>query len=330
MPTDSSSPDEITPEELYLNRRSIMKAGAAAASFLATGWAYRMLNQTGVDKIERHSTDEADAITGYAHATPEGIARGFNLEERVTSYERATGYNNFYEFTTDKESVAYRAKDFVPRPWKVNVGGLVQKPQEFDIDELMQTIPLEERIYRMRCVEAWSMVVPWIGFQLSKLLERVEPLPNAKFVAFETLHNPKVFPGQRRAVLDWPYVEGLRLDEAMHPLTIIAVGLYGRLLPGQNGAPLRLVVPWKYGFKGIKSIVKITLTDKRPPCSWNEMAPGEYGFYANVNPTVPHPRWSQATEKRLGELGRRPTLMFNGYGEQVAGLYQGMDLRENY
>ncbi|MDX1948573.1 MAG: protein-methionine-sulfoxide reductase catalytic subunit MsrP, partial [Pirellulaceae bacterium] len=238
--------------------------------------------------------------------------------------------NNFYEFTTNKEMVAAKAMNFSPKPWQVSVEGLVHRPRTFDLDDLFKISPLEERVYRMRCVEAWSMVIPWIGFPLGRLLDKVEPLGNARYVAFETLLDAGRFPGQNKMVLRWPYVEGLRLDEARHPLTILAVGMYGRRLPGQNGAPLRLVVPWKYGFKGIKSIVKITLLADPPPTTWSRAAPREYGFYANVNPAVPHPRWSQATEQRLGEAGRRQTLPFNGYAEQVASLYQGLDLRANY
>ncbi len=248
----------------------------------------------------------------------------------MSTLEQIGNYNNFYEFTTQKEGVAAAAAGFVSRPWTVAVAGLVHQPKTFDIDEIRRLGPLEERVYRMRCVEAWSMVIPWVGFPLARLLDQVRPLATAKYVGFETLLDPTRMPGQRRPVLHWPYVEGLRIDEAMHPLTILAVGLYGRELPAQNGAPLRLVVPWKYGFKGIKSIVKITLTADRPTTTWNAQAPHEYGFYSNVNPDVPHPRWSQATEQRIGESGRRPTLLFNGYAEQVGHLYAGMDLRANF
>jgi methionine sulfoxide reductase catalytic subunit len=315
---------EVTPEHLYLNRRNFMRAGAAAASVIGTGTVYRQLNRTTSTPLM------TDVIDDYARATKDAAARGFDLDEAHTAPEKATNYNNFYEFTTDKQMVAEKAKRFVARPWRISVEGLVHKPAKFDVDELLKLIPLEERIYRMRCVEAWSMVVPWIGFPIAKLLERVEPMPSAKFVALETLVDPERFPNQRSTVLDWPYVEGLRLDEAMHPLAILAAGMYGRLLPGQSGAPLRLIVPWKYGFKGIKSIVKIRLVSEQPPTTWNVSAPSEYGFYANVNPAVAHPRWSQATEQRLGETGRRATLPFNGYAEQVAGLYRGMDLRANF
>lgn len=315
---------EVTPEPLYLNRRNFMRAGAVAMSLVATGTVYRQLNRTGSMPLM------TDPVENYARVPPDAVARGFDLNEAQTLVEKATNYNNYYEFTTDKQMVAEKAMNFVARPWQIAVEGLVHRPAVFDVDELLKLIPLEERIYRMRCVEAWSMVVPWIGFPLAALLERVEPMANAKFVAFETLVDPERLPNQRRAVLDWPYVEGLRLDEALHPLTILAAGLYGRHLPGQNGAPLRLIVPWKYGFKGIKSIVKIRLVMEQPPTTWNSSAPGEYGFYANVNPAVPHPRWSQATEQRLGETGRRVTLPFNGYAEQVADLYREMDLRANF
>jgi sulfoxide reductase catalytic subunit YedY len=324
MQTPSLPAREITPEHLFLNRRNFMRAGAAVASVVVTGAIYKQLNRTGSMPLM------TDAVENYARVSPDAVARGFDLTEAQTPVEKAINYNNFYEFTTDKQMVAEKAMDFVARPWQISVEGLVHRPAVFDVDELLKLFPLEERIYRMRCVEAWSMVIPWIGFPLVKLLERVEPMANAKFVAFETLVDPKRLPNQRSAVLDWPYVEGLRLDEALHPLTILAAGLYGRLLPGQNGAPLRLIVPWKYGFKGIKSIVKIRLVAEQPPTTWNSSAPGEYGFYANVNPIVAHPRWSQATEQRLGESGRRATLPFNGYAEQVAKLYRGMDLRANY
>jgi sulfoxide reductase catalytic subunit YedY len=249
------------------------------------------------------------------------------LGEASTSLEDVTGYNNFYELGTDKSDPAANAAALQTRPWTVEVSGLCHAPRTFDIDELIAAFPLEERVYRMRCVEAWSMVIPWLGFPLKALLERVQPLGSARFVAFESIFDPDHLPGQKHALLDWPYVEALRLDEALHPLTLLAVGLYGRALPGQNGAPLRLVVPWKYGFKGIKSIVRIRLTETAPGTTWQLAGPSEYGFYANVNPAVPHPRWSQATERRIGELQRRPTLPFNGYGEQVAHLYAGLDPR---
>jgi sulfoxide reductase catalytic subunit YedY len=324
MSTGKIRSSEITPEDLYFNRRSFFRTTAAIASIAATGLAYRYLNRTG--SMPLMTEELADVIP----AGPESVAWGFNVDEPRTAVERAVNYNNFYEFTTDKEDVAKTAKRFVSKPWQVQVDGMVHKPRVLDIDDIMKISPLEERVYRMRCVEAWSMVIPWVGIPLSKILDRVEPMSNAKYVMFETLLDPERMPGQKKAVLDWPYLEGLRMDEAMHPLTILAVGLYGRVLPPQNGAPLRLVVPWKYGFKGIKSIVKITLVTAMPPTTWSRSAPNEYGFYANVNPDVPHPRWSQSTEQRLGESGRRRTLPFNGYAEQVAHLYAGMDLKANY
>jgi sulfoxide reductase catalytic subunit YedY len=255
--------------------------------------------------------------------------RGFRVDETLTPLASIANYNNFYEFTTDKDGVARAAAGFDTRGWTVEVGGLVARPRVFDLDDLRRLSPPEERIYRMRCVEAWSMVIPWVGYALAKVLAAVEPLGAARYVALETLYDPARMPGQREDVLPWPYVEGLRLDEAMHPLTILATGLYGRELPPQDGAPVRLVVPWKYGFKGIKSIVKITLVAAPPPTTWNRAAPDEYGFFANVNPRVDHPRWSQADELRIGE-SRRPTLMFNGYTEQVASLYAGQDLRVDF
>ena len=320
------SSSEITPASVYLNRRAFMKAGVAAASLVTTGWVYRRLNRSGSAEVETR------ALEGLRPA-PEGeagVSNGFRVDESMTPLGSVSNYNNFYEFTTDKESVAAAAAGFVSKPWRVAVEGMAHKPKVFDLDELMKTFALEERVYRMRCVEGWSMVIPWSGFPLSKLLDRVEPMGSAEYVAFETLLDPERLPGQKAGVLPWPYVEGLRMDEAMHPLTLLAVGLYGRELPAQNGAPLRLVVPWKYGFKGIKSIVKIMLVSKQPTTTWNMSAPFEYGFFANVNPEVDHPRWSQATEQRVGESGRRPTLMFNGYAQQVAHLYSGMDLRKSF
>lgn len=317
---------EITPADLFFSRRSLLRLGAAAASLTATGVVYRRLNRPGASKVDAKPLAQAPKKDDSA----EDSANGFHTDEPMSTLEQIANYNNFYEFSTDKESVAFAASGFVSRPWTVAVEGLAHKPKVFDLDEILKLAPLEERVYRMRCVEAWSMVIPWEGLPLSRLLEKVEPKAEAKYVAFQTLLDPMRMPNQRRMVLDWPYVEGLRIDEAMHPLTILAAGVYGRELPPQNGAPLRLVVPWKYGFKGIKSIVKITLTADRPPSTWNMLAPDEYGFYSNVNPEVPHPRWSQATEQRIGEAGRRPTLMFNGYAEQVAGLYTGMNLRQYF
>jgi sulfoxide reductase catalytic subunit YedY len=254
----------------------------------------------------------------------------YGAGEKPNAYQDITTYNNFYEFGTDKEDPGNNAGSLKTKPWTIKVDGLVAKPAEYQLEDLIKPYALEERIYRMRCVEAWSMVIPWIGFPLANLLKTVQPTPAAKFVEFTTLVRPQEMPGQRRDVLRWPYIEGLRLDEAMHPLAIMAVGLYGEYLPNQNGAPMRLVVPWKYGFKGIKSIVRIRLTDKAPMNSWQLMLPNEYGFYANVNPSVDHPRWSQARERRIGEFVKRPTLMFNGYGDQVASLYSGLDLKKNY
>jgi sulfoxide reductase catalytic subunit YedY len=310
-PSDIPS-SEITPRSVWLRRREFI-AGAAA------------LGLTG-------------ASSGSASAAPLKAALSpLSTDEKLTPLEDVTSYNNFYEFGTGKEDPAAYADRLKTRPWTISVEGLVAKPQEIGIDDLIKLAPLEERIYRMRCVEGWSMVIPWIGFPLKVLLDRVEPLGSAKFVAFESALRPDEMPGVSGffKVLDWPYREGLRLDEAMHPLTILAVGLYGETLPNQNGAPVRLVVPWKYGFKGIKSIVRIRLVETQPETSWNQQNPSEYGFYSNVNPEVDHPRWSQATERRIGEGGlfgggRRPTLMFNGYGDQVASLYAGMDLRANY
>lgn len=321
---------EVTPASVYFNRHALLRGAIAAASVATTGAIYRRLNGTS-----RTTTEEPKLAVLVTRPTAESAsepaaADGFHADEAMTPLESVTHYNNFYEFSTDKDGVADKAARFVTAGWRISVGGLVAKPTVFDLDDLMKISPPEERVYRMRCVEAWSMVIPWAGFSLSKLLERVEPLGAARFVAFETLLDPKRMPGQKTSVLDWPYVEGLRMDEAMHPLALLATGLYGRVLPPQDGAPVRLVVPWKYGFKGIKSIVKISLVDRQPPTTWNMQAPDEYGFYANVNPEVDHPRWSQATERRIGESGRRKTLMFNGYVAQVARLYAGLDLRRNF
>jgi sulfoxide reductase catalytic subunit YedY len=295
------SASEITDPAVYFNRRTFIRAGILATSAVATGLVYRRLNPVAAGMV---NTPVIQGITKPAGKTAE--AAGFRVDEPETSLEDITHYNNFYEFSTDKEGVAPAAANFETKGWQVTVEGLVRKPRVFDLDDLLKISPPEERIYRMRCVEAWSMVIPWVGFSLSKLLDLVEPLSDAKYVAFETLLDPKRMPGQRSDVLNWPYVEGLRMDEAMHPLTLLASGLYGRALPPQDGAPIRLVVPWKYGFKGIKSIVKIKLVATQPRTTWSENAPNEYGFYANVNPHVDHPRWSQATEQRIGESSRRP------------------------
>ncbi len=252
------------------------------------------------------------------------------LSDKLTAYKDVTTYNNFYEFGTNKEDPAQNAGSLKTRPWTITVEGEVNKPKVFDIEELLKLAPLEERVYRLRCVEAWSMVIPWVGYSLSELLKRAEPTSKAKFVEFVSLEDPEQMPGQKSATLDWPYREGLRIDEAMHPLTILAVGLYGEVMPKQNGAPIRLVVPWKYGYKSAKSIVKIRLVEEQPITSWMKAGPSEYGFYSNVNPAVDHPRWTQAKERRIGEFLKRPTLPFNGYAEQVAQLYSGMDLIKNF
>jgi len=322
----NSPASEITPEGLYMNRREFMRnAVLFTATSAGVGGSLLWLMRGG--RAEPRPSERGGGTD--ANEQPLTIARygGYATDEQLTPYRDITSYNNFYEFGTDKSDPAENARTLQPRPWTVAVEGEVHSPQVIDVDQLLTRFPLEERVYRMRCVEAWSMVIPWVGFPLGDLLKWVEPTSRAKYVAFTTLLDPEQMPEQRRHVLDWPYGEGLRIDEAMHPLAILAVGLYGRVLPNQNGAPLRLVVPWKYGFKGIKSIVKIRLTEEQPPTTWSLAAPHEYGFYANVNPSVDHPRWSQATERRIGEFRRRPTLPFNGYAEQVAGLYSGMDLR---
>jgi sulfoxide reductase catalytic subunit YedY len=319
---DDIKSSEITPEETYWNRRNFMRAAALAASAYATGKLYRQFAVPAAPTVQE-GTKLANVQSAAADTVPP-------LNEKPTSFEDITHYNNFYEFSTDKSSVARRAVGFGTRPWTVKVDGLVQKPRDFDLDDLLKLAPAEERVYRHRCVEGWSMVIPWVGFPLNKLLKEVEPLGAAKYVAFQTLYDPKRLPNQSTSVLDWPYIEGLRLDEAMHPLTILASGLYGQTLLPQNGAPLRLVVPWKYGFKGIKSIVRIKLVGEQPQTTWNLAAPDEYGFYSNVNPQVDHPRWSQKRERRIGEFGLRDTLMFNGYADEVGQLYAGMDLRANF
>ena len=298
---------DVTPKEMYLNRRRFLAASGAAIGAIALPGA-------------------ADAATVKLST----VKSSYTVNEKLTPKEDVTSYNNYYEFGTGKEEPARYANTLITAPWTVEVGGMVKKPKKFDIAEIMKLAPLEERIYRHRCVEAWSMIIPWVGFPLNALLKQVEPAGSAKYVAFQTLHDPKQMPRGKYAGIQLPYVEGLRLDEAMHPLALLTVGLYGETLPNQNGAPLRLVVPWKYGFKGIKSIVKITLTDSEPPISWKSANAREYGFYSNVNPQVDHPRWSQASERRIGELFKQKTLMFNGYADQVASLYSGMDLRKFY
>jgi methionine sulfoxide reductase catalytic subunit len=320
-PQDIKS-SEITPKEVYLNRRQFMTAGSALV--LAGGAA-----ATGLDFLAEPA--KASAAEKLANVKKSS----YSTDEKQNSFKDATTYNNFYELGVEKTDPSENAKYFTPtRPWTVAVEGEVKKPKTFDIDTLMKLAPLEERVYRLRCVEAWSMVIPWIGYPLSALINQVEPTSNAKYIQFVTLVDPKRLPGQKPGifgnVLDWPYTEGLRMDEAMHPLTILSVGLYGQTLPAPNGPPIRLVVPWKYGFKSIKSIVKVRFVESQPKTAWNTMQPQEYGFYSNVNPEVDHPRWSQASERRIGEFLRRKTLMFNGYGEQVAGLYKGMDLKKYY
>jgi methionine sulfoxide reductase catalytic subunit len=301
-PSDIPS-SEITPESAYVARREFLKEagliGVATASFLA-GFPRR------------------------------GQGQAQDLKAELTSYDDATSYNNFYEFGTGKEDPKANAQNFRTKPWTVSVEGLVHKPAQYQLEDFIKPHKLEERIYRHRCVEAWSMVIPWLGFPMADLIKRVEPMGSAKYVEFTTLLDPRQMPGQRIPILEWPYVEGLRLDEAMHPLTLFAVGIYGRALPNQNGAPLRHVVPWKYGFKGCKSIVRIRFTEEQPRTAWNVATPHEYGFYANVNPTVDHPRWSQGRERVIGKIRRRETEMFNGYADQVASLYAGMDLRKFY
>src|ERR1051325_7244339 len=322
---DDVKSSEITGQKTYLNRRLFMRGAVLVGSVAATGLVYRKLNPPPA------VVQEQPQIAGLVRpSSDQAVASGFKVNETLTSFEDITNYNNFYEFSTVKESVASAARGFITRPWTVEVGGLVNKPKTFDIDDLLKMAPQEERIYRHRCVEGWSMVIPWVGFPLNVLLQQVEPLSSARYVAFQTLLDPNRMPNQNTGVLDWPYLEGLRLDEAMHPLAILATGLYGGTLPAQDGAPIRLVVPWKYGIKSIKSIVKISLVAEQPPTTWNVEGPNEYGFYSNVNPNVDHPRWSQRMEHRIGEFGSRPTLLFNGYAEQVAHLYAGMDLRANF
>jgi sulfoxide reductase catalytic subunit YedY len=331
---DEIKGSEITDKKIYLNRRSFMRGAILAGTAVATGTLYRTLTansrETNSRKGEAKLHEAGPGVGREAAGVRPAPSAEYSVTDQPTPYGDITHYNNFYEFSTDKAAVADKAAGFVSRPWTVSVEGLVAKPRVYDIDDLVKLSPAEERIYRLRCVEGWSMIIPWTGFPLARLLEQVQPLSNASYVQFETLYDPQRMPGQRRGVLDWPYVEGLRLDEALHPLAILASGLYGEALPPQDGAPIRLIVPWKYGFKSIKSIVKIRLVDSQPATTWNLDAPDEYGFYSNVNPQVDHPRWSQATERRIGEFARRDTLMFNGYGDQVGQLYSGMDLRVNF
>jgi len=305
---------EITDETLYLNRRAFL---VGAAGLVLT------------------PSVASAAAPPAGQPLPATRNPAFSVEDPPTKFESVTTYNNFYEFGVNKDDPARLAHMLKPRPWTVEVGGHVRRPKTYDIDELIRLFPLEERVYRLRCVEGWSMVIPWVGFPLASLIKRVEPTGQAKFVEFTTLLDPEQFPAQRKGLfsfssLDWPYVEGLRLDEALHPLTLLTVGLFGQVLPNQNGAPVRVVVPWKYGFKSAKSIVRIRFVSEQPRTAWEKAQPNEYGFYSNVNPAVDHPRWSQATERRIGEFRRRKTLPFNGYADQVASLYTGMDLRKYY
>ena len=307
---------EITDERTYLNRRQFIQGTSGAALGLATG-AFALSSATNLR-------------AGSQETIPDIQTSAFSTNEQPNSFSDITSYNNFYEFGLDKGDPARHAHELTVKPWSVKVEGHVNKAAEYDLEDLLKGITFEERIYRLRCVEAWSMVVPWVGFPLSTLINRFEPTSNAKFIELTTVYRPEEMPGQRRAILSWPYIEGLRMDEAMHPLTILVVGLYGKTLLNQNGAPLRLMVPWKYGFKSVKSIVRMRFTNEQPRTAWNVAAPSEYGFYANVNPTVDHPRWSQARERRIGKFFRQATEMFNGYGDEVASLYSGMDLRRNY
>jgi methionine sulfoxide reductase catalytic subunit len=308
---------EITPKSLYLNRRKFLTQAAMVGAAAAVGLRVKETLSPSTAVLAGNKID--------------GIKKSpFSTTETITPYKDVTHYNNFYEFSTEKDEPAELAKNFRTHPWKVKIDGLVEKKQELDVDTIVKMAPPEERIYRHRCVEGWSIVVPWIGFSLSEFIKKVNPSSKARFIEFTTLYDLQQMPGQRRQVLDWPYVEGLRMDEAMNPLALLCFGMYGEELPNQDGAPLRIVLPWKYGFKSAKSIVHIKFTEKQPLNSWNISAPNEYGFYANVNPNVDHPRWSQAKERRLGEFFKRPTLMFNGYGDQVASLYSGMDLKKNF
>jgi len=319
---------DITPESLYLRRREFIKNAALSvgtAAIFGSGLVWLVGQRPPPDAPDQPPLAQAAAVA--AEPTSPGQ---YDTDEPMTAYQSVTTYNNYYEFGVEKDEPARNAHTLQPRPWTISIEGEVARPQVIDIDTLLSWFTPEQRVYRMRCVEAWSMVIPWLGFPLADLIKRLEPTANASFVEFTTLLDPVQMPGQRDPILKWPYVEGLRMDEAMHPLALIAVGLYGKVLPNQNGAPLRLVVPWKYGFKGVKSIVKIRFTDTQPKTTWALAAPREYGFYANVNPAVDHPRWSQATERRIGDFTRRKTLPFNGYADQVASLYADMDLRRNF
>ena len=313
---------EITPRALYLRRRELIASAAAGSALMALGLPRAHAQAPAPGKLAKL-------------AAAKSAVDGATTMEHLTPYDDVTSYNNFYEFGTDKSDPAHNAGKFVTRPWTVSVEGAIKNPKTYDLDALLKLAPMEERVYRLRCVEGWSMVIPWVGYSLSELIKRAEPTGNAKFIEFVTLADPKQMPFVGSRVLDWPYTEGLRMDEAMNPLTLLTFGVYGEVLPNQNGAPVRLVVPWKYGFKSAKSLVKIRFVEKQPGTAWNKAASWEYGFYSNVNPNVDHPRWSQASERRLGEPGglfakRHPTLMFNGYEQQVGQLYAGMDLKKNY
>jgi sulfoxide reductase catalytic subunit YedY len=313
---DDVKSSEITPKSLYMNRRAFLVGTAVTGAAAVAGMRLREAL--------------SPSLIAHANAKIDGIQKSsFSTTEKITPYTDVTHYNNYYEFSTDKEGPADLAKNFKTRPWNVAIDGLVKKKQVLDVDSIIKMASPEERIYRHRCVEGWSIVVPWVGFSLSELIKRVEPLPKAKFVEFTSADDPKQMPGVRVPVLDWPYLEGLRMDEAMHPLALLCFGMYGEALPNQDGAPLRVVLPWKYGFKSAKAIVRIRLTDSQPVNTWQKTASNEYGFYANVNPNVDHPRWTQSKERRLGEFLKRPTLMFNGY-DQVSSLYSGMDLKKNF
>ena len=320
-PRNAIPSSEITDESVYRNRREFLREAGLLGIAAAT---------ISVPKVAEAMTHLRGPQAPQAPGKLGAVSMGEELRRELTDWEDVTTYNNFYEFGTSKVDPAPNARNFQVKPWTVKVDGMVKKPADYQLEDLIKPAKMEDRIYRHRCVEAWSMVVPWRGFPMSDLIKRVEPLPSAKYIEFTTLMDPKQMPGQRYPVLDWPYTEGLRLDEATHPLTLFVTGVYGVDLPNQNGAPLRIVMPWKYGFKGCKSIVRIRFTDKEPATAWNKAAPHEYGFYANVNPTVDHPRWSQARENVIGSIRKKATLMFNGYGDQVASLYSGMDLRKFY
>jgi len=310
---------DVTPQELFLKRREFIAAAGVAAAAVATNG----LGVLGESATVEAQNPKAQKLTDLKKSP-------FSTDEKLNSYRDITTYNNFYEFGLDKADPAKYAHTLKPKPWSVVVEGQCGKPGTYNIEDIMKYAPLEERIYRLRCVEAWSMVIPWIGYPMSEMLKRFEPTSRAKYVEFKTLVDPKQMPGVTEPALRWPYTEGLRMDEAMHPLTLVGLGVYGEVLPNQNGAPIRLIVPWKYGFKSIKSIVRVRFVENEPLNTWKQQQSQEYGFYANVNPTVDHPRWSQGSERRLGEFFRRKTLMFNGYGDHVASLYNGMDLRKFY